>query len=266
MVRAPWRRRAARSAVSGSFARCSRSSTSAHLRANTGWFSTWWRLTPCAHVGPAGRPFAVRDDRARLVHDAEALAPRREAKVAVLEIRRREAFVEAADALEQRAANEHRRAGAIVDVARVLVRGIVGALSAPVVPPARVTPDDAAGFLQRAVGVDELRAHHADGRIALRRLHERVEPPGVHFRVVVQEHEVRRAGQLRRTVARAQEPEVRSVPDHGEPGNARERCSRAPSAMRRRRARRRRRRSAADAPRAHGCTASSARRCRRPAR
>ena len=80
-----------------------------------------------AGIRAAGAAFAVNDDRARLIDHAEARAPHGEAQIAVLVVRRREALVEAAQLLEQRAPHEQRRAGAVVDVAHVLVCGIVRA-------------------------------------------------------------------------------------------------------------------------------------------
>ena len=146
------------------------------LPANVAWLTTWCRFTPPVSSVPEVWPSRCTTLRLRLV---EHLAPRRahgEGDVGVLVVRRRVAQVEAAELAEQRRGNREARAGAVVDLAQVVVLRLVGVVVAAVVPRRAVAPDDAAGFLQPAVRIDELGADQPGLGMVVEHREQRVEP------------------------------------------------------------------------------------------
>lgn len=171
-------------------------------------------------VRAVGDAFVVHDDRRGLDHRPVPGRPHGEREVGVLVVGGREARVEAADALEQVAADQQGRAGAVVDVAQGLVPGRVRRLQPAVVPAGAVGPDDAAALLQAAVRVDELRADEPDVRARLDDADELVEPARRDLGVVVQEEDEVAAGVFGAEVAGADEPEVLRRADQPDPGAA----------------------------------------------
>ena len=166
-------------------------------------------LLDAGRLVPTGRDaLEVHDRRRGLVAHRASRGAHGEREVGVLVVRRRVARVEAAERREQRRGDREAGARAVVDVAHVVVLGPVGIVAAPEVPGRAVAPHDAAGFLQAAVRIDELRADEPRVGIAARIRVERVEPAGRDDRVVVEEHEALAARPRGAEVARRDEADV----------------------------------------------------------
>ena len=96
--------------------------------------------------------FIMYDRDLGIVDDAKPGFPQSHAVIGLFVIGRREALVETAQPLEQRARRHQKRGGAIVDVPLKHELGGIGITAAPVTAARPVVPDDRAGLLQLAVG------------------------------------------------------------------------------------------------------------------
>ena len=163
-------------------------------------------------VGAGGRALVVDDRGGRLVDDLEPALADGEAEVGVLVVGGRVALVEAAELVPDGARDEQAGAGAVVDRADEVEARVGRVAAAPVVPAGRVGEDDAAGLLQPAVGVDELRADGADAGAPCD-VEQRLEPAGLRLGVVVEQHQLRAGRVLRREVVAADEAEVLGAAD-----------------------------------------------------
>ena len=180
-------------------------------------------LDPRPEVGARGLTLEVHDRRRRLVVDAASRGAHREREVGVLVVRGPVAHVEAADLPPERNRDREARAGAVVDLAQVVVLGAVGIVVAADVPRRAVAPDDAARLLQPAVGIDELRADQPGVGPAVEHREQRVEPARRDDRVVVEQHQEVAAGELRAAVAAADEAQVLRVALEAHAGDLRKR-------------------------------------------
>ncbi|MCW0416653.1 hypothetical protein NB689_002407 [Xanthomonas sacchari] len=147
-------------------------------------------LDPAAGVGAVAGALVVHHAAGRLHQRAQAGGAYREGQVGVLVVGRHVARVETAQRQEARALDRQRRAAAVVDVAQVGIARIVGRLEAAVAPGAAIGEDHAAGILQAAVGIQQLRADQAGLRQLRERVQQRVQPARLRHGVVVEEYQV----------------------------------------------------------------------------
>ena len=162
-------------------------------------------------IGAVGDALEVNHLRQRLVNHPVSVAADLKGQVRVLAVGRRIAVIKPADLLPQASADENRGAGDIVHILDVVVFCLVRIIQAAVVPAGSVAPDDAAGFLQAPVGIDQLGAAHAHGAVLFHHLHQGRKPALGHLRVIVQEHDVGSLRRLCRIVAVPEEPLVCAV-------------------------------------------------------
>ncbi len=113
-----------------------------------------------------------------------------EAQVGVLVVGRGEPGIEPAESVPDRAANEQRRARAVVDHSTEPVLRLVGRLAVAVLPAAAVGPDDDTGFLKQQIISDDHRTDGPGARVLVEFVDERVDPTGDHPCVVVEQHDV----------------------------------------------------------------------------
>ena len=168
-------------------------------------------LHPAAGVGAVRNPLVVHHPRERRVVHLQTELADPEAEVGILAIGRRVTRIEAAQPREQRARQQQRRAGTIVDPSHVVELGSVRIAEPAVVPRRRIAPHDAAGFLQPAIGEQQHGAGDPGIRMQVEHLQQRVQPARRDFGVVVEEADVLAAGQFEGLVARAQEAEVLGI-------------------------------------------------------
>src|SRR5262249_13540272 len=93
----------------------------------------------------------------------------------------------------------------------------VGLFIATPVPRVTEPPNNAATFLQAAVGVEQFRADNADRRIALHRLMEFVEPGWLDLRVVIEKDDIVAARDVKPAIEAAVEAEILRVADQPDP-------------------------------------------------
>ena len=145
------------------------------------------RLDALVLIGPVRHPLVMDDDGAGHVEHLLAGGAQAEGEVAVLAIGRQENLVEAVHLLEGIAADHERGARAVIGLADVVVFGAGRVEAATVVPGVAVIPQNAAGFLQRAVREDQLRARHCGIRPDVERVGQGIDGAGPEFGVVVEE-------------------------------------------------------------------------------
>ncbi len=162
-------------------------------------------------VRARGDAFEMHDRRCGFVVHLVSGRAHGECEVGVFVVGRRVAHVEPAEPAEQIRAHEDRGARAIVGFATERVARIVRIVEAAVVPAGAVAEDDAAGFLQARIRIDQFCADEAGIRRFLDAAHERVEPAGGHLRVVVEEDQQLALRGGGAGVARADEAEIRGV-------------------------------------------------------
>jgi hypothetical protein len=165
-------------------------------------------LGAAAQVGARRRALVVHHARGRLVQHAAAGGAHGERQVGVLVVGGRVARVEAADLLEQGARDRDRGAAQVIGIAQVVEARIGGRFEAPVVPAAAVAEHQAAGFLQAAVRIQQLRADEARVRMRIEGAQHGVEPARLRHRVVVEEHQHLAQRQRGAVVARGDEAAV----------------------------------------------------------
>src|SRR3954451_4671775 len=98
----------------------------------------------------------------RVIYDAHALLPQPDAVIGLLVIGRREIFVETSDLKKQAAPRQQKSARAIVDVPFEHESFRQRELSPAIAKARAISPDDAAGLLQRAVLQNDPAAYGAD--------------------------------------------------------------------------------------------------------
>ena len=145
-------------------------------------------------VGAVGGAFVVDDFGARFVEDFFSGGADAEGEVGVFVVGGGEGFIEAAERLEEGSGDHDGRAGAVVDFADVVEVRAGRVLVAAVVTAAGVVPDDAAGFLEAAVGVEEFGADQAGVGSGVEEVGQGVDGAGAGFGVVVEEVEMAAAG------------------------------------------------------------------------
>ena len=166
------------------------------------------RLHPGIRVGAGGAALGVDHARGRLVEHALAGGAHREGEVGIFVVGRRVAGVETTELREQRARDRQRRAADVVAVAQIAEARILGRFEPAVVPAAAIGEHHAAGFLQAAVGIQQLRADQTGVRVFGESAEQRVEPARLRDGVVVQEDQVFAARQRCAVVAGGDEAAV----------------------------------------------------------
>ena len=154
----------------------------------------------------------MHDPRPWLIQGLQTQSPQSEGKIGVFEIGRRIALIEAAHAQEQGTRDHQGGAGAVVHLSHIVVNRLVGIFVPAEIPAAAVVPDDAAGFLQGAVGIQQLGPDRAHVVSAAEQRQHCVAPAVQHLRVVVQEQQILPARGFRRPVATADEAQIGLVP------------------------------------------------------
>ena len=163
------------------------------------------------HVGARRLPFEVHDRRQRLVVHVAAGRAHGEREVGVLVIRGRVAGVEPSQRIPERSRNREACTRAVVGFAQVVVLGLPRVIVAAEIPGGAVAPDDPAGLLQPAIGIDELRTDQPRIGMRVEDADQRLEPAGGDDGVVVEEYERIAAGERRAPVAGPDETEVVGV-------------------------------------------------------
>ena len=150
-------------------------------------FATWQDLMPAAVSRAVRDTFVVHDPGSRLVQCLQADPPQAEAQIGILEIGRRVAFIETAQAGEHRPFDHQRGAGTVIHLAHVVVHGRGGILQPAEIPARGILPDDPAGFLQPPVRIQQFGPDSAGARPMPEQRHHRLQPAVQHLRVVVEE-------------------------------------------------------------------------------
>src|ERR1700730_14421234 len=119
----------------------------------------------CGLVGARGRAFEMSDDGAWLVKDLAPRGAHGECQIPVLVIFRREPLIESTELSEQLRRNRQTGSRTVVHLAHIVVFGLVRVIVAAVVPCRAIAPDNAAGFLQPAIRINELGADQAGIRM-----------------------------------------------------------------------------------------------------
>ena len=168
---------------------------------------------------PAGGAPNVRDDGTRLEERREAHPAKVETEVDVLEVRRRENGVESSGVEERAAAQDEARGRSVVHDPPEPVFRAAGVV--PVTEQLRVAvpEQEAARFLQAAVGVENDGSGRGETRVVFQRLNERGKPAWPDEAIAVQEREVRRPRKGRGVVARRSESDVRLAEDEAGVGD-----------------------------------------------
>lgn len=99
------------------------------------------------------------------------------------------AAVEAAEAMEELGAQQHAGPRHVIHIPAEAVGGIAGVAIPSVVPGAAITPHDATGLLEAAIGIEQHGAHKTGRREAFKGGDELAEPVGGNDGVVVEEAE-----------------------------------------------------------------------------
>ncbi|OPZ03859.1 MAG: hypothetical protein BWZ08_02811 [candidate division BRC1 bacterium ADurb.BinA292] len=160
----------------------------------------------------AARPLRLRlvmdEPRRRLVVDLPAGAGEARLQIDLLEINGKVARIEQPDLGECRTPQRQRRAGHIRPFARRVPLAVVD-LPHPMVAGVAVGIEQAARVLDRAaVGVEQLAADRADGRVARERGAQRVDPVGRDLGVVVEQDQDLAARGQHPGVVPAGEPQI----------------------------------------------------------
>src|ERR1700730_9350059 len=116
-------------------------------------------------VGSRGRAFEMSDDGAWLVKDLAPRGAHRECQIHVLVICRRESLIESTEVSEQLRRNRKTGSRTVVHLPHIVVFGLIRVIVPAVVPRRAIAPDNAAGFLQPAVRIDELGAAQSGVRM-----------------------------------------------------------------------------------------------------
>ncbi len=147
-----------------------------------------------------------------LIDHPLAVPPYLESEVRILTVGRCKALIEAADLLPEFGSDHDGRTGNVVHILHIVKFRLRWILQPSVVPARSIGPDDAAGLLEPPVGINELRAHHANAFVATHQRHETVQPTFGDLGVVVQEKDKLAPSHGRRLVAVLQEAHVLRVP------------------------------------------------------
>ena len=170
-------------------------------------------LDPAAGVGAAGNALEMHHFRARLIDHLESGLTHLEGQIGVFVVGRGVVAVESAELGEQAGANQDRRTRTVVHLARVVEARVVGLLESAIVPAVSVAKDDAPGFLQAAIGVDQLGARQpALGNLG-KGVHQCVQPAGPDRGVIVEKADELAASLRSARIAGADEAQVLGVAD-----------------------------------------------------
>ena len=135
--------------------------------------------------------------------------------------------VEPAERVEQFGRQGDRAAADIVDLAGMRVMRAVRVVVAAEIPAGAVAPDDAAGLLQAAIGIEHLGPDQPSARERREAVHQRVEPAGDHPRVVVEEQHEAAARLAGAGVATGDEAAIDALAQQGHAAHAAERLAAA---------------------------------------
>src|ERR1700730_7528275 len=144
-------------------------------------------LYACGLVGSRGRAFEVSDDGAWLVKDLAPRGAHGECQIHVLVICRRKSLIESTELSEQLRRNRKTGSRTVVHLAHIVVFRLVRVIVPAVVPGRAIAPDNAAGFLQPAIRIDELGTDEPCVRMTLEDRQHRVEPARSRDGIVVKE-------------------------------------------------------------------------------
>src|SRR5262249_12723960 len=142
------------------------------------------------------------------VENPVALFAWAEADISVIVVRGGVVEIESPEPFEEVAANKKAGSRAEIDIADIPVLRTVPVVAPTVVPAGAVVPNDAAGFLQPAVRVEQPGADCPRGGIPKEGLEERLEPAVEHQGVIVQKQEPLTARGLGALVTRVDEPDI----------------------------------------------------------
>ena len=180
-------------------------------------------LDPAAGVGAVRDALKVHHLRERgEVHlPARFAYPERE--VRILAVGGDVALVETAEFAEQCRRQQQRRARAVIRAAHVVEFGRGGVAQPAIVPRRGIAPQDAAGFLQAPVRIQQHRAGHAGVGVLREHVEQRVQPARHRLGVVVEEADVLATRELQGLVAGTQEAEVLRILVVAQPGDVAQR-------------------------------------------
>ena len=181
-------------------------------------------LDAAGRIGPRRAALEMHDGGQRLIENSASRRAHGKREIGILVVSRCITRVEAAKRSKQRAGNRDARARAIVDFAQIVVLGAVRIVVAAEVPRRAITPDDAAGFLQTAVGINKLCTDQSRFGMLGEHVGQRLEPARCDDGVVVQEDENIAAGDLRSAIAAADEAQVRAIALEPDATDVRERA------------------------------------------
>src|SRR5262249_43244185 len=109
---------------------------------------------------------------------------------------------------------QQKSSGAVVNVAAEHVHRRERIVASAVTEAGAVPPDDAAGFLKRAVKQDQPASHGSDPRRASDRLEGGLQSPGQYFGIVIQKQQILSLGLARRLIDGQQEIPVLGIPNN----------------------------------------------------
>ena len=166
-----------------------------------------------AEIGAVGDPLEMYHHRTRLIEHGTAGGAQPEGEIGILAIGGGKGWIEATNGREIGAAHQQGSAGEVVGVAHVIIDRFVPVIEAAIIPAGGIVPDDAAGFLQAAIGVDQLGTGGSGIGAAAQQIDERIQPAGLHLGIVVQEQQELGLGLPGGPVAIEQEAEILRVLD-----------------------------------------------------
>src|SRR5437867_5369021 len=123
----------------------------------------------CALYGVGACELVVQENRVGIVDNAQPLFPKTRAVIGFLVICGLENLVETTQPLPGRAWREQECAGTVIHIAAEHVHRCEWVITAAVTQARSVTPNDAAGFLERAIQQDQPAPDGADVRTATNR-------------------------------------------------------------------------------------------------
>ena len=136
-----------------------------------------------------------------------------QAEVHVLEVGRDIDDVEAAKVEEDPAAKNEARAGGVVDRPPKAVSGLLRIAAETEEQRVRIAEEEATGFLQGSVDVQDQGSSSTQGLVLVQGLQERGQPAGADETIAVEKNEIRRRRQRSRLVGRRPETAVGRVED-----------------------------------------------------
>ena len=116
------------------------------------------------HIGARALAFEMHHDRMRLVEHAPPCRAHAESQIGVFVISGRIGGVEAAERIPKVALDHQTSTRAVIDFTHIVVFRLARIVATADVPRRAVAPDDAAGLLQSAIGVNKLCTHQSGVR------------------------------------------------------------------------------------------------------